>query len=308
MAQPRIVVTGATGYIGSALCTRIAERGRWLALGRSAPKNTLPVSFRRVDLAEPLPPDVIPAGTDVLVHLASFRGADNDVPGHFRGTAAATMNLCEAARKAGVRRVVLVSSTSVYEPGLPASRTLLEEDRRVHSRPLAYGFAKKWAEDAARLEALLGEPRGELWILRPGLVVGPDMSAHSFVGQVLRRLRADEPYPLVGERGHHLGLVALDDVVEALVRSIAGEIPPHAEPPGPVWNIVGEPMWEREVVEFLAEQIGARPRFVAPTARDPFGWTEQPLSVAGDGGRWMRESGGIQPRSVRSALAAACRG
>jgi nucleoside-diphosphate-sugar epimerase len=307
MSQPRIVVTGATGFIGRALCTRIGDRGTWLALGRSAPPSTLPVLFRTVDLAKPLPRDVIPRGTDVLVHLASHRGSDNDVPGHFRGTAAATLNLCEAARKAGVRRVVLASSTSVYEPALPASRTLLEEDRRVHHKPLAYGFAKKWAEDAARLEALLAEPKSELWTLRIGMAVGPGMRESSFIRTTIRRLKAGEPYPLVGDRGHHFGLVALDDVVEGFIHAIGAALPDHAEPPGPVWNLVGEPMWERQVVERLAEALGVSPKFVKPTAVDPFGWTEQPLSVAGDGGRWLREAGGIRPRPVRPLLDAVAR-
>jgi nucleoside-diphosphate-sugar epimerase len=307
MSQLRIVVTGATGFIGRALCTRIGDRGTWLALGRSAPPPALPVMFRTVDLSKPLPDNVIPKGTDVLVHLAAHRGADNDVSGHFRGTAAATLNLCEAARKAGVRRVVLGSSTSVYEPALPASRTLLEEDRRVHHRPLAYGFAKKWAEDAARLEALLSEPRAELWTLRIGMVIAPGLRERGFIRTTIRRLQAGEPYPLVGERGHHLGLVALDDVVEGLIQAIGAPIPTTSEPPGPVWNLVGEPMWERDVVEHLGAAMGITPRFVEPTAVDPFGWSEQPLSVAGDGGRWLREAGGIRPRPVRPLLDAVVR-
>jgi|GEM_PF-3552350 len=307
MSQPRIVVTGATGFIGRALCTRIGDRGMWLALGRSAPPPALPVMFRTVDLSKPLPDKVIPRGTDVLVHLAAYRGAQNDVSGHFRGTAAATLNLCEAARKAGVRRVVLASSTSVYEPALPASRTLLEEDRRVHHRPLAYGFAKKWAEDAARLQALLAEPSSELWTLRIGMAVGQGMREHSFIRTTIRRLLANDPYPLTGERGHHLGLVALDDVVESFITAIGAPIPSHAEAPGPVWNIVGESMWERDIVEHLAAALGVETNFVEPRAVDPFGWNEQPLSVAGDGGRWLRESGGIRPRPVRPVLDAVVR-
>jgi len=301
MSQPRIVVTGATGFIGRALCTRIGDRGNWLALGRSAPPATLPVLFRTVDLSKPLPRDVIPEGTDVLVHLAAHRGADNDVAGHFRGTAAATLNLSEAARRAGVKRMVLASSTTVYEPALPASRTLLEEDRRVHHRPLAYGFAKKWAEDAARLSALL-EPVAELWTLRIGMAVGPGMRAQSWLRTTIERLRSGEPYPLVGEQGHHLGLVALPDVVEALIHSIAAPIPAHTEPPGPVWNVVGEAMWEREVVEEVAAALGVEATFCPPAGRDPFGWTDRAWSVAGDGGRWLREAGGIRPRPVRPVI------
>ncbi len=307
MPQPRILVTGATGFIGRALCERLADRRTWTALGRTPPAETMPVGFQQVDLTKPLPAGIIPKDTDVLVHLAAYRGASSDVTGHFRGTAAATLNLCEAARRAGVRRVVLASSTSVYEPALPASRTLQEEDRRIHARPLADAFAKKWAEDAARLQALLAEPQSMLWILRPGLVVGPGMRSGSWVRSTIRRILAGEPYPLTGERGHHLGLVALDDAIEGFIHAIGAEPPPYTEKPGPIWNLVSEVWWERDVITALAEAVGVEPRFVPPATTDPVGWSEQPLSIAGDGGRWIRESGGKRTRPIRPLLEALAR-
>lgn len=307
MAQLRIVVTGATGFIGQALCERLGDRRTWTALGRTRPPETLPVAFSHVDLAKPLPPDVIPEGTDVLVHLAAHRGASSDVVGHFRGTAAATLNLCEAARKAGVRRVVLASSTSVYEPALPASKTLQEEDRRIHARPLAESFAKKWAEDAARLEALLAEPQSMLWILRPGLVVGPGMRPNSWIRATTRRLLAGEAYPLTGDRGHHLGLVTLEDAIEGFIHAIGAEPPPHTDKPGPIWNLVSEVWWERDVINTLGEAVGVVPEFVTPSTTDPSGWSEHPVSIAGDGGRWLRESGGKRPRPVAPVLEAIAR-
>ena len=307
MPQPRIVVTGATGFIGRALCERLADRRTWTALGRTAPPETLPVGFRKVDLAKPLPPDLIPPDTDVLVHLAAHRGASSDVAGHFHGTTAATLNLCDAARQAGVRRVVLASSTSVYEPALPASRTLQEEDRRIYARPLANAFAKKWAEDAARLQALLAEPQSMLWILRPGLVVGPGMRYGSWIRATVRRLLAGEPCPLTGDGGHHLGLVALEDAIEGFIHAIGGDPPPYTEKPGPVWNLVSEVWWERDLITALAEAVGVEPMLVATATNDPVGWSEQPLSIAGDGGRWLRESGGKRTRPVRPLLEALAR-
>jgi len=307
MPQLRIVVTGATGFIGRALCERLGDRRTWTALGRTRPPETLPVAFRQVDLADPLPADVIPKGTDVLVHLAAHRGASSDVAGHFRGTAAATLNLCEAARKAGVRRVVLASSTSVYEPGLPASRTLQEEDPRIRARPLAESFAKKWAEDAARLEALLAEPQSMLWILRPGLVLGEGMRPTSWIRATARRLLSGEPYPLTGERGHHLGLVALEDAIEGFIHAIGAEPAPHTEKPGPIWNLVSEVWWERDVITALAEAMDIEPKFVPPATVDPYGWSNHPVSIAGDGGRWLRESGGKRTKPVAPILAAIAR-
>jgi len=304
----RVAVTGATGFIGRALCERLGDRRTWVALGRTNPsKYSLPVEFRSVDLSdEASTRAAIPDGTDVLVHLASYRGAENDVTGHFRATTAGTLYLCDAARRAGVRRIVLASTTSVYEPLQDAQALIPETARRVRRRPLTYGMTKKWAEDAARLQALLAEPDIELWTLRIGLVVGAGLRDGSYLKSTMQRLRAGEEYPLVGERGHHLGLVALDDVVDALAVAVGGHMPEGTEAPGPIWNVVGEDWWEADVVRTLGEAAGVEPKFVKPPVSDPWGWTEAPLSVAADGALWQRELS-VNPRPVEPLLRAVAR-
>jgi UDP-glucose 4-epimerase len=306
MEGPRVLVTGATGFIGRHLCDRIANPSTWTAIGRSDPaKFGLSLGFRRVDLSrEADARAAIPQGTDVLVHLASYRGGPNDVTGHFRTTSAATLYLCDAARRAGVKRIVLMSTTSVYEPALPADSLLTEDSRRASKRPLAYGFTKKWAEDAARLQALLADHSMRLWILRPGVVVGAGLRTSSWLRSTVRRLAAGQVYPLTGERGHRLGLVAVEDVIDTLAVAIGGKEPVETEDPGPIWNVVSEPWWEREVVEILGAKLGVNVDFQAPTAQGRFGWNDEPLSVAGDGSRWIREMGAVRPRPVTPLLEA----
>lgn len=306
----RIVVTGATGFIGRALCRRLGDPRTWTAVGRTdAGAQALPVSFREADLQdEHAARGAIPEGTDVLVHLAAHRGASNDATGHFRGTAAATMFLCDAAKRAGVKRVVLASSTSVYEPGTDVDALLTETSRRVHARPLAYAFAKKWAEDAARLQALLAEPHMELWTLRIGMVVGPDLRPGAWIPSTIARLRTGEPYPLVGERGHHLGLVSLDDVVNTLALAIAGAPPKGTPEPGPIWNVVSEDWYERDAVEALAEALGVKATFEPSESTDHFGWNARPLSVAADGSRWLKAVGSAAGQPIRPLFKALVRG
>jgi nucleoside-diphosphate-sugar epimerase len=306
----RIVVTGATGFIGRALCRRLGDPRTWTAVGRTdAEKQGLPVAFSHADLQDEMAArGAIPDGTDVLVHLAAHRGGPNDATGHFRGTAAATMFLCDAAKRAGVKRVVLASSTSVYEPASDIDKLMTEDAPRVRNKPLAYGYAKKWAEDAARLQAMLASPQMDLWTLRIGMVVGPGLRPSAWLPTTMARLRSGEPYPLVGERGHRLGLVALDDVVDTLAVAIAGLPPKDTPRPGPLWNIVSESWFERDAVEKLAEAAGLEARFAPSSVPDPFGWNERPLSLAADGSRWKTGMGGISGREIEPLLAALARG
>jgi len=306
MRGPHVLVTGATGFIGRHLCDRLANPNTWTAVGRTNPaKFGLPIDYRKADLSqEEEARAAIPEGTDVLVHLASYRGGPNDVTGHFRTTSAATLYLCDAARRAGVKTVVLMSTTSVYEPALPAETLLPEDARRARKRPLTYGFSKKWAEDAARLQALLADHEMRLWILRPGVVVGDGLRSSAWLRSTARRLRSGQPYPLTGEKGHHLGLVAVQDVVDTLAVAIGGAEPPGTVEPGPIWNLVSEVWWEREVVEVLAKKLGVEADFQPPASAGRFGWNEEPLSVAGDGSRWIREMGAIRPRPVTPLLEA----
>jgi len=120
----------------------------------------------------------------------------------------------------------------------------------------------------------------------------------------VRRLSGGQSYPLTGERGHHLGLVAVEDVVDTLAVAIGGAEPKGTEDPGPIWNVVSEPWWERDVVEAIAAKLGVVPQFQVPKAQGRFGWSDEPLSVAGDGSRWIREMGEIQPRPVAPLLEA----
>jgi nucleoside-diphosphate-sugar epimerase len=310
MQGPRIVVTGATGFIGRSLCRRLGNPRTWTAVGRTdAEQQGLPVAFNTVDLQDEMSArGAIPPGTDVLVHLAAHRGGPNDATGHFRGTAAATMFLCDAAKRGGVKRVVMASSTSVYEPSNDIDHLMTEDAPRVRFRPLAYGYAKKWAEDAARLQAMLADPPMELWTLRIGMVVGPGQRPSSWLSSTMTRLRAGEPYPLVGDKGHRLSLVALDDVVDTLAVAIAGDAPKETPKPGPLWNVASETWFERDAVETLAAAAGLEARFVVSSAPDPFGWNERPLSLAVDGSRWKVGMDGIVGRPIEPLLAALARG
>jgi UDP-glucose 4-epimerase len=160
-----VLVTGASGFIGRHACASLHERGGVVrATSRSATVGTFADEWMRADLVvDSL--EALVKGVDAIVHCAGVAHAHavalDDDEAFAAGNVEATRRLCEAARGAGVSRVVLASSVAIFgEPGVepvaedappaPASayarskreaeRIVLEMPQAVVLRfPLVYG-------------------------------------------------------------------------------------------------------------------------------------------------------------------------
>jgi dihydroflavonol-4-reductase len=171
-----ILVTGATGFIGSALCRVLLDQGYTVrALHREtsslAALEGLPVE--RV-IGDILKPSTLPAameGANVVFHTAA-QAAYWKVPREMvrKSAIEGTRNVFEAALHAGVRRAVLTSSMAAV--GIPNENELLTENHTFNIPPqhFMYGYAKRQSE----LEALKFSERGlDVVIVIPTIVLGP---------------------------------------------------------------------------------------------------------------------------------------
>jgi len=172
-----VALTGATGFVGRHLAKTLLEaRLQVVALGRRDP-NIPDVTFRRcADLAKMTTPEDWAAylsGVDYVVHLAAITPHQPDRPPtakmFMQINANATAALTEAARDAGVHRLVFISSIGAVTtfsdtPITPSSPCKPKSD---------YGRSKYAAERA--IARLLGPGSSmDYCILRPNLVYGPD--------------------------------------------------------------------------------------------------------------------------------------
>ncbi|WP_077800411.1 NAD(P)-dependent oxidoreductase [Streptomyces sp. JHA26] len=234
MSPLRVVLTGATGFVGSAvlrelLAVRPPEGGvrvRALARGGASGRPTPPgLVWESADLTAPASLRGVCRDADVLIHLASLVSGDDATCAavNVHGTGA----LMEEARRAGVGRIVHLSTAAVYGPG-PHSGPGVGE---IDPAPTSPASRTRLEGEAAAVEA-------GATVLRPGLVLG---RGDRWVVPALVELRARVPARWDGGRALS-SMVDVGDLAR-LIAALAcakGDGPAgvyHASHPVPVRNL-----------------------------------------------------------------------
>jgi nucleoside-diphosphate-sugar epimerase len=206
-----VLVTGAVGFIGQAVCRDLQERGH-LARG-TIRKLSAAAGPRRLAVGDIGPRTdwrAALATCEAVVHLAAHVHVAHASNADFnRVNVQGTENLARQAARAGIRRFIFLSSVKVHGDNSGA-RALVEGD------PLApvdaYGASKAEAEH--RLKAIAEETGMETVIVRPPLVYGPGVKANFM--KLLQRVDAGVPLPLASIDNRR-SLVYLGNLSDALM-------------------------------------------------------------------------------------------
>ena len=252
----RILVTGAGGFIGRALCTQL-KRARidHVAVVRALEHGTrTDASVMALGDFAAADWDAALSGVDAVVHLAGrahvmHESAPDAATRYVVANVHVTRRLAEAAARAGVRRIVFASSVKVYgettQPGHPfgAGDMAAPED----------AYARSKAEGESVLRAVCSENGVEVVILRLPLNYGPGVRGN-FVA-LLEAVAAERRLPLGGidNRRSLLYLGNAVSAIEAALRApaLAGETLPVAD---------AETVSTSELVERLARVLDVRLR------------------------------------------------
>lgn len=214
----RVLVTGANGFVGRAVCRALLQRGdSVVGLVRRAQTTVEGVrewlfdanDFEGMDARWPLAMQC-----DAVVHLAArvhvMQDTLADPLAAYRATnVEGALRVARAARRAGAHRFVFVSSVKAVGEGSDG-RPLTETDPAAPSDP--YGISKLEAERA--LLAYGRESGLEIVIVRPPLVYGPGVRANFL--QLMNAIARGIPLPL-GAIAARRSLVFVDNLADALV-------------------------------------------------------------------------------------------
>lgn len=194
----RILVTGATGFVGRHLLPALVHSGHLVRAtrrpGRTAPSGeTLAEWVDLDDVASGTEWSGAVQGVDAVIHLLGLAhqigpGAETRESEFHRVNATASERLAEAARRAGVHRLVMVSSIAALGPyrGTPfteASPCLPDT---------AYGRSKYEGEVA--VQRVLADGPTDWCVLRPPLIYGPGNPGN--MARLLRLIKRGLPLPL----------------------------------------------------------------------------------------------------------------
>lgn len=258
-SKKNILITGATGFIGYALCRRFHQEG-WQVRGavRSlTDQNRLPEGVRAAPVGgigqnTAWAPAL--AGVEIVVHLAARTHVTHEIErdplaAYRLINVAGTEHLARMAADSGVRRFIYLSSVKVNGEGRAEPYSV--QDVPAPEDP--YGISKWEAEQV--LHQIAEKTGMEISIIRPPLVYGPRVK-----GNFLALLKAVDhgmllPFSCIRNQR---SLIYLENLVDAIICCVA-----HQKAAGKTFLVSdGKDISTPELIRQLAEALGRRARLV----------------------------------------------
>ncbi|MGD9726308.1 MAG: NAD-dependent epimerase/dehydratase family protein [Alphaproteobacteria bacterium] len=266
----KVLVTGGTGLIGRPLVQELLKCDASVTIASLDDPSRAPegARFKRLDLREFSDCQSVADGQDIVFHLAGVKGSpamtSKRPASFFVPTLQFSINMMEAARRAGVKRYLFTSSVGVYSPA-----EVFFEDKVWETFPSPNDRFAGWAKRMGELQA--DAYRIEYgWdcisIVRPANVYGPfdnfDPANAMVIPSLIRRaVDGEDPLVVWGDGSPVRDFVHARDVARGMMIAVEKGI---AEP----INIgSGEGVTIREVVDLITANLERRPNVIWDTSK-----------------------------------------
>lgn len=260
------MVTGAAGLIGSHLTGRLASD--WEVVGVSRTPLMAPVRHVPIDLSARWSPDLLPAKTDAVVHLAQsehFRNFPGRAPEVFQVNTASTLQLLDYAYRAGAKTFILASSGGIYGHG---EQEFTEDMVTPPQGDLGFYLGTKLCSEVLAENYV---PYMNVIVLRFFFVYGPGQRKHMLVPRLIASVRDGAPITLQGPEGIRINPIHVSDAAEAIRRALDLSGSHKINVAGPevlsmrdIGRIIGQALGQAPV---FAEQPDVAPRHLVGDIR-----------------------------------------
>jgi len=246
------LVTGATGFIGPYLVSALIAQGhgvRVLALANddTSRLEKLQAKLFRGDVREPKTLVEPFAGVHTVFNLAAAHGLWRPYQLYYDVNVAGTENVCRAALTAGVRRLVHMSTWTIYGFGIGWPVT---EDAPLRRVADTYQITKLEADEIVQRYIAQGDLPAT--IIRPATIFGPGDRIN--FGRLADRLRAGKAI-IIGSGNNAVPLIYVSDLVDGTILAAF-----HESAAGRVYNIENDqPLTQKQMMDAIAQEIGVRP-------------------------------------------------
>lgn len=233
--RKRYLVTGGSGFIGSAVVHHLVQEGHavrvldnhWRGRPRRLEAVCGAIDLHEGDIRDPDAVRVAVRGMDAVLHLAYVNGTEffYTQPGLVLDVGIRGMlNVLDACRAEGVRELILASSSEVYQtpPTVPTDETAPLSIPDIRNPRYSYGGGKIACELLAMHAT--GSDFDRVLIFRPHNVYGPDMGWEHVLPQFILRLKTLHdthpegilPFPIQGTGTETRAFNYIDDFVAGL--------------------------------------------------------------------------------------------
>jgi nucleoside-diphosphate-sugar epimerase len=257
LAMPNVLVTGANGFIGRAICNKVVDNG-WPVTGsvRAVPQEGGLDDHVRVINLGPIEPntawDTALDGTDTVIHLAACSRSEAEasvdpLSAYRKVNVVGTEGLARAAAARNIRRFIHLSTVKVNGEGRDTA--YVETDQPKPTDP--YAISKYEAE--SKLIEVAAETGLDVVILRCPLVYGPGVKDNFL--RLLKLVQTGVPLPFSRVENRR-SLIFLDNLIDAILVCIS-----HPAAPGQIFFVSdGEDASTPELIRRIAGVLGKKPR------------------------------------------------
>jgi len=269
LQNKKVLVTGATGFIGARLAERLAVEEGALVMGtgrdlrKAAHLQELGVQLVQVDLLDTAVLQQTIAGQEVVFHVAAWLRAHGDESQAYALNVTATETLLRLAAEAGVRRFVFVSSINAYGP---QPHSVIDEDKPLNTELRdIYGKTKAIADQMVRR---LGPELGiEVVVVRPGMVYGP--GSMSWTLEMVKLLKKGLPV-IFGDGKGYATPVYVDNLLDGMILTAV-----HPNAIGEAFNLFDPPIDWHTFFGFYGAMCGCKPRVIPYRAAQMLAWVSE---------------------------------